>query len=351
VRLADAARPAMRLPAGLPPGRAGCWLGWGCGLAPARAGGHSYRGLAPGFGRLQPSVTGSIPLGLGLSTSFLASGLVEARARARMATSADAAPSLEASSSFLFPHPAGVDAWRCASPTVAGESEYGSAWCGGGHHLSLSMHGLLPVRASPRRGRVRERLRKAWRRPAPSLSSSGRGHLSMRASHRRGRVRERLRTVWRQPASPTSLRPGVDACRCAPPTVAGESVWLRVVWRWPATSLSPSRRGRLPVRASHQCGRVREWLHKVWRRPATSFSLSRRGRLPVRPSHRRGRVQKRLRAVWGGRHHPPPFVQSWTLAGARLPTSRASPGTASHGVGATGTPSVAVQLPLGRRLR
>jgi hypothetical protein len=43
----------------------------------------------------------------------------------------------------------------------------------------------------------------------------------VRASHRRGHVPEWLREVWQQP---TPLpRPGVDACRCAPPTNVGES--------------------------------------------------------------------------------------------------------------------------------
>jgi hypothetical protein len=54
------------------------------------------------------------------------------------------------------------------------------------------------------------------------------------------------------------------------------------------------------VRASHYRGRVREWLHAVWRRPATSLHLV------------------------------------LSLGGARLPLSRASPGTAPRGVAAAG---------------
>jgi hypothetical protein len=99
-----------------------------------------------------------------------AEGMFEARANAHTMTSADAASSLDTSSSFLFSHLASSDAYRCAPPTiaclpslraspgtaprrpsppslypgagacrcapptVAGESKNGSTRCGGGRH-------------------------------------------------------------------------------------------------------------------------------------------------------------------------------------------------------------------------
>jgi hypothetical protein len=66
---------------------------------------------------------------------------------------------------------------RCAPLTITGESRNGSTWCGSDRHP-------LPLR---------------------------RGSLPVHASHRCGRLRA------------LSLRPSVDACRCAPPIVAGES--------------------------------------------------------------------------------------------------------------------------------
>jgi hypothetical protein len=108
--------------------------------------------------------------------------------------------------------------------------------------------GIVPVRASHRCGRVRERFRTVWRRPSHSgwcapptivggsengYAWSGGGQqppfiwcycLSARASHCRGRVRERLRMVWRRPARPHYLRrPSVDDCWCVLNTIAGES--------------------------------------------------------------------------------------------------------------------------------
>lgn len=69
----------------------------------------------------------------------------------------------------------------------------------------------FPVRASHRRGRVREWLRMVWRLPesSPSEAKVGARLPLSRASPKR------LRAVWRRPAI---------AFRCAPPTVVGESV-------------------------------------------------------------------------------------------------------------------------------
>jgi hypothetical protein len=74
-------------------------------------------------------------------------------------------------------------------------------------------------------------------------------------------------------------------------------------------------------------------VRAVWPR-----ACRRRGCAPVallvRASHRCGRVRERLRTCGGGRH---------TLAGARLPPSWASPGTAPRGVAAAGNPVIACQ--------
>jgi hypothetical protein len=60
------------------------------------------------------------------------------------------------------------------------------------------------------------------------------------------------------------LHLGVDAYQCTPPTISGEprngSTWCSGC-RHP----HPSKRRRLPVRASHHHGHVREQLHVVWR--------------------------------------------------------------------------------------
>jgi hypothetical protein len=57
----------------------------------------------------------------------------------------------------------GVDACRCASPTIVGASGNGSAWCGGGQHPPSSRRGSLPVHASLCRGRVNESTSKGSR--------------------------------------------------------------------------------------------------------------------------------------------------------------------------------------------
>ena len=67
----------------------------------------------------------------------------------------------------------------CAPPTAAGESGRGSARCGGGRH-PLSVQARTLLRASPRRGRVRN---------GSALSGGGR-RLPVRAYHHRGRVRK-----------------------------------------------------------------------------------------------------------------------------------------------------------------
>jgi hypothetical protein len=108
--------------------------------------------------------------------------------------------------------------------------------------------GCLSARASHLCGRVRARLRAVWRWPT-TPTPPRRGRLSVRASLRRGRVRERLRAVWRRPTTPVFLRLGVDACWCAPPTIAGESV-NGSAWCGGDRLLPQFRRGRLSARAS-----------------------------------------------------------------------------------------------------
>jgi hypothetical protein len=61
-----------------------------------------------------------------------------------------------------------------------------------------------------------------------------------------------------------------------------------------------------------------------------------RGALSACASHRRGRVRARLRTVW--RQPTNTTVHARMLVGARLPSSRASPGTAPHNVEAADTP-------------
>jgi hypothetical protein len=75
-----------------------------------------------------------------------------------------------------------VNDYRCVPPTLVGESDNNSTWCGGDRHP-----GTLPACASHRRGRVQERLIKVWRWSAPTP------------------------------------RPSTDDCRCVPPTTTGES--------------------------------------------------------------------------------------------------------------------------------
>jgi hypothetical protein len=263
--------------------------------------------------------------------------------------------------SFLFHHPVGANDCRCASPIIAGESGNGSARCDGDRrHPPSSIHAMMlagarlsPLWASPgaalRGVAATGTFLPPSRRCAPPTivgesrngstccgggrppSSSRRGRWPVRASHQCRRVRERLCMVW-QRSAPSPLRPGMDACRCVPPTDAGENDYSPA-WcggcRHPL--LSPSRRGRLPMCASHHCGRVRERLCMVWWQPTPSFlrlgkdacrcapptdvaesdygstwcgggrhpllSPSRRGRLPVRASHHCGRVRERLRMV------------------------------------------------------
>jgi len=62
----------------------------------------------------------------------------------------------------------GVEACRCAPPTIMGKLGNGSTWCGDGQHpYHSSKCGHLLVRASDYRMRVCKRLRTVWRRPAP----------------------------------------------------------------------------------------------------------------------------------------------------------------------------------------
>jgi hypothetical protein len=131
--------------------------------------------------------------------------------------------------------------------------------------------GILPVRTSHRRGRVREWLCMVCRCPIhtgrcvpPSAASEFRNdstccgggrqphdRLPVHASHCRGRVRKWLYTVWRWPTRPPNLCPGVDVSRCAPPTVADESGNGSA--RCSVGRLPPplTKRGRLPVRPLH----------------------------------------------------------------------------------------------------
>jgi hypothetical protein len=178
------------------------------------------------------------------------------------------------------PLSSGMKACRCVPPTIAGEYGNGFTRCGGGRHPPPSKDGRLPVHASHRRRRVREWLRAVWRRPAPYLP------------------------------------PGVDACRCAPPTIAGESGngSMRCGGgRHPSIS---SRRGHLPVHASHYRGRVREWLCAVWRWPTpTHLGADAYQCVPRTIVGEYGNGS----TVW--RRLAPPSVQAWTVSGARFPPS------------------------------
>jgi hypothetical protein len=145
---------------------------------------------------------------------------------------------------------------RCAPPTITGEFENGSAWCGSGRRLPLSRrrhllvhashrcrlslgttpHGVAAAGASHHHERVWERLRIVWQRLAPL--AGGRCPLSMRASHHHGEVWEWLYVVWRRPAAlvgvclppswassrmaPRGVAAAGAPCRCVPPTVRGE---------------------------------------------------------------------------------------------------------------------------------
>jgi hypothetical protein len=109
----------------------------------------------------------------------------------------------------------------------------------------------------------------------PTLSRCG--YLPMRASHHCGRVLEWLHAVCVVVGTlSTSLYRGMDTCRCAPPTVAGESKngSARCGGGWHPHS---SRHGRLSVPVSHHRGQVRERLHAVWRRSEPPPSVLRVG--------------------------------------------------------------------------
>lgn len=96
--------------------------------------------------------------------------------------------------------------WVCSPPTITGESGNDSAWRGDGRHTLVGAR-LQQSQASPR--------------TAPhGVAAIGR-RLPVHASYHRGGVQEWLRTMWWRPRNP--LLPGVIACRCAPPTVVGES--------------------------------------------------------------------------------------------------------------------------------
>ena len=53
-------------------------------------------------------------------------------------------------------------------------------------------------------------------------------------------------------------------CQCAPPTIAGESKNGSTRCGGGRHPFPLSRHGRLQMRASHQCERVREWLSMMW---------------------------------------------------------------------------------------
>jgi hypothetical protein len=133
--------------------------------------------------------------------------------------------------SFLFHHPVGANDCQCASPIIAGESGNGSARCDGDRrHPPSSIHAMMLASA---------RLSPLWASPGAALRGVA--------------------------AAGTFLPP---SRRCAPPAIVGES-----------------------GNGSTCCG--------------------------------------------GGR--PCFLVQAWTLAGARLPPMRASPGASLHGVAVGGT--------------
>ena len=83
--------------------------------------------------------------------------------------------------------------------------------------------------------------------------------------------------------------------------------------------------GIVPVRASHCCGRVRKRLRTVWRRPSHAGWCA--------PPTIAGEFENGS-AQCGGDQQPP-FIWCYSLS-ARLPLSRASPGTALRGVAAAG---------------
>jgi len=157
--------------------------------------------------------------------------------------------------------------------------------------------GIVPVRASHRCGRVRERFRTVWRRPSHSgwcapptivggsengYAWSGGGQqppfiwcycLSARASHCRGRVRERLRMVWRRPARPHYLRrPGVDDCWCVLILLRAS---LGTALRWVAaagkrpTLFGPSVDEFVGVPPSIHCGSTRALAKRSGRKPSS----------------------------------------------------------------------------------
>jgi hypothetical protein len=172
----------------------------------------------------------------------------------------------------------GVHACPCVPPTSAGESEYGSARCGGGRQLAP-----LPVQTWTLAG-----ARLPPTRASPLMAPHGVAAVGV-------------------------TRPDVDACRCMPPTNAGES-----------------------ENGSTRCGN--DW-HPL--RPGADTCR-------CAPPTNTGEF--RNGSTRSARRPAPPLFQAWMFAGARVPPSRASPGTTPCGVAAAPPLSVQVRALAGARL-